>query len=69
MYGLTQLRAQPQQSIGFGGFATQQTNGLDISSIMNIMIPLMMVVMMMKMMTGAFGEGNSKKLKPVKTAS
>ncbi len=29
--------------------------GLDISSIMNLMITMMIVVMMMKMMTGAMG--------------
>lgn len=32
---------------------TLQTNGLDISAIMNMMIMMMIVVMMMKMMTGA----------------
>ena len=69
MFGSTQLRAQPQQSIGFGSFGAQQTNGIDIGSLMGIMIPMMIVVMMMKMMTGAFGQGNSKKLKPVETAS
>lgn len=68
MFGLTQSGARPQQAIGLGGLA-QQTNGIDITSILNIMIPLMMVVMMMKMMTGAFGGGGSKKLKPVETAS
>jgi len=30
-----------------------QTNGLDISALMNMMIMMMIVVMMMKMMTGA----------------
>lgn len=30
-------------------------NGLDISSIMNLMITMMIIVMMMKMMTGAMG--------------
>jgi len=69
MYGLTQLRAQPQQSTGLFGFAPQQTNGIDIGTIMNMIIPLMMVGMMMKMMTGAFGGSGSKKLKPVKSAS
>ena len=68
MFGLTQTRTLPQQSIGLSGFP-QQDNGLDISSILNLMIPIMMLGMMMKMMTGAFGEGNSKKLKPVETAS
>jgi len=40
-------------------FAPQQTTalqtGIDINSIMNLMITMMIVVMMMKMMTGAMG--------------
>jgi len=69
MYGLTQpqLRAQPQQSTGLFGVSTQQANGIDITSLMNLMIPMMMVMMMMKMMTGAMG-GSSTKMKPVKQA-
>ena len=34
---------------------TLQTGGLNIDSIMNLMITMMIVVMMMKMMTGAMG--------------
>ncbi len=34
-------------------------NGLDINSIMNLMITMMIVVMMMKMMTGAMGSISS----------
>ena len=30
-----------------------QTNGIDITSLMNMMIPVMIMVMMMKVMTGA----------------
>jgi len=56
MYGLTQTGTLPQQSTGLFSLVPQQTNGIDIISLMNIMIPLMMVVMMMKMMTGAFGK-------------
>jgi len=31
------------------------TNGLNISELMNLMITMMIIVMMMKMMTGAMG--------------
>ncbi len=34
---------------------TAAAEGIDISSIMNLMITMMIVVMMMKMMTGAMG--------------
>ncbi len=37
------------------GSASPTTNGIDIDSIMNLMITMMIVVMMMKMMTGAMG--------------
>jgi len=37
-----------------GSVSTTQT-GIDINSIMNLMITMMIVVMMMKMMTGAMG--------------
>jgi len=32
-----------------------QTGGIDMTSMMNLMITMMIVVMMMKMMTGAMG--------------
>ena len=37
------------------GSAAATTDGIDIDSIMNLMITMMIVVMMMKMMTGAMG--------------
>ena len=44
-----QSRQVPMQSTSVLG--AQQTNGLDITALMNMMIMLMVVVMMMKMMT------------------
>jgi len=62
MRGLTQLGGgpHPQQVAGMQVATLPTTvrtaeNGLDISSIMNMMIMMMVVVMMMKMMTGAMG--------------
>jgi hypothetical protein len=57
---MTFPRTRPQQStlLSFQQTASQQT-GLDISSILNLMLPMMIIVMMMKMMTSAtsgFGE-------------
>lgn len=60
---MTFPRTRPQQatSISFQQTTSQQT-GLDISSLLNLMVPMMMVVMMMKMIASAVsGVGESSK--------
>jgi len=51
---LSQARTMPKQA---GTMPAQvsaaQTNGLDITAILNLMIPVMIMGLMMKMMTGA----------------
>jgi hypothetical protein len=58
-------RTQPLQaaSIYTQQTTTQQTGGLDISTLMNLMLPVMVIGMMMKMMGSSLG-----KKKQVKTA-
>ena len=51
---MTFPRTRPMQStlMGVQQTTAQQTGGIDISSLMNLMLPVMIVGMMMKMMTG-----------------
>jgi hypothetical protein len=51
-------RAQPLQaaSIYTQQATAQQTSGLDISTLMNLMLPVMVIGMMMKMMSGTMGK-------------
>jgi len=51
-------RAQPLQaaSIYTQQATAQQTSGLDISTLMNLMLPVMVIGMMMKMMSGTVGK-------------
>ena len=47
----------------------QQTNGLDISNIMNLMLPAMVVGMMMKMMGSSLGKKKEVKAAESKSAN
>jgi len=50
-------RTRPQQSASISAQQTaQQTGGIDVSSIMNLMLPVMIIGTMGKMMSGAFGK-------------
>ena len=51
-------RTQPLQAAAiYTQQATaQQTSGLDISTLMNLMLPVMVIGMMMKMMSGTVGK-------------
>jgi len=51
-------RTQPLQaaSIYAQQATTQQTNGIDISTLMNLMLPAMVIGMMMKMMGSSLGK-------------
>ncbi len=55
---MTFLRTRPQQATSIYAQQTtaQQTGGIDISSLMTMMLPVMIVGMMGKMMSGAFGK-------------
>lgn len=43
-----------------------QTTGIDIGAIMNMMLPMMIIGMMMRMMMGAVGGGEKPKTKVLK---
>jgi hypothetical protein len=46
---------------------TQQTDGIDISTLMNLMLPVMVIGMMMKMMGSSLGK--KKQVKSVESKS
>ncbi len=58
--GPQQARQVPMQSASMqsatlpGAVAATQTEGLDITTLINLMVTMMIIVMMMKMMSGAF---------------
>lgn len=60
-------RPLPLQATTIPLQAATTAQQLDISTILNMMIPMMMIVMMMRVMTGAFG--SEKKPKEIETAS
>ena len=50
-------RTRPQQSVSISAQqADQQTGGIDVSSILNLMLPVMIIGAMGKMMSGALGK-------------
>jgi hypothetical protein len=60
----------PQQAGAIPMQTTPAQTGIDISTIMNLMLPMMIVVMMMKMMMGSMGEmGEKPKPKELKAVS
>lgn len=65
-------RIQPQQATSIYAQQTtsQQTSGIDISGLINLMMPVMIVGMIMKMMVSAIGStGKTKKLQTAKNIS
>lgn len=68
---MTFPRTRPQQaaSIHAQQMAAQQTGGIDISSLMNLMIPAMIIGMMGKMMSGAMGKPKQVKAAKGETAT
>ena len=64
-------RVQPQQATSIYAQQTtsQQTSGIDISGLINLMMPVMIVGMMMKMMAGMMSTGKAKKFEPAKSVS
>jgi len=64
-------RAQPLQaaSIYTQQATAQQTSGLDISTLMNLMLPVMVIGMMTKMMGSSLGKKKQMKATEIKSAS
>ena len=63
-------RTRPQQAASIHTLQTgvQQTSGIDISTLMNLMVPMMMVGMMGKMMSGMFRK-REKAVTPTATSA
>jgi hypothetical protein len=63
-------RTRPQQAASINSLQTgvQQTNGVDISTLLNLLVPVMMVAMMTKMMSGMFGK-RDKAVTPTATST
>ena len=63
-------KTRPQQAafIYSQQTATQQTSGINIASFMNMMLPVMIVGMMGKMMSGVTGKPKQVKISESKTA-
>jgi hypothetical protein len=64
-------RTQPLQagSIYTRQATSQQTGGIDISTLMNWMLPVMVIGMMMKMMGSSLGKKKQMKATEIKSAS
>jgi hypothetical protein len=64
-------RAQPLQaaSIYTQPTTAQQTGGIDISTLMNLMLPVMVIGMMTKMMGSSLGKKKQMKATEIKSAS
>jgi len=64
-------RAQPLQaaSIYTQPTTAQQTGGIDISTLMNLMLPVMVIGMMTKMMGSSLGKKKQMKAAEIKSAS
>ena len=65
MIGLQAMRTnlKPAQA-GVMPLQTPQQSGFDINSIMNVMLTMMMFMMPIQMMSGAFGSEEKKKAAP-----
>jgi len=63
-------RTRPQQTASINTLqaGVQQTSGIDISTLLNLMVPAMMVAMMTKMMSGIFGK-RGKTVTPTATST
>jgi hypothetical protein len=62
-------RSQRSASITAKQTAAQQTGGIDVSTLMNLMLPAMMIGMIGKMMSGMIGRPKQVKAKESKNTS
>jgi hypothetical protein len=62
------VTTRPQQAASIHTLQTgvQQTSGIDISTLLNLMVPAIMVAMMTKMMSSMFGK-RGKAVTPTET--
>jgi hypothetical protein len=68
---MTFPRTRPQQSTSISAQQTtiQQTGGIDISTLINLMLPAMMIGMIGKMMSGMMGKPKPVKAKESETTN